>query len=55
MEYKSDMYIVTDATVVCSFQPFNSLDFVVRLTVWPTLWQRLWFWVFFNWKFKSDD
>jgi hypothetical protein len=52
------MKTITPKPRVCWVAPFgDDPDFKVILTSWPTKWQRFWFRVFFNWKFKgmNDD
>ena len=44
----------TTPPAVCEFYPFGEkARIVVSLTAWPSWWARLWFFVFFGWRFKA--
>ena len=39
---------------VCYFHPFGPQAKVVyTLFAWPSMWARVWFFVFFGWRFKE--
>lgn len=52
----NNIYFTTFSTpqYVCELRPFGEdNDFVLNLVSRPNLWKRLWFYLFFGWKFKN--
>jgi hypothetical protein len=52
--WKSVQHVVRmPPQVVCKFEPFGKAACITAgLTAWPSWWARLWFRVFFGWRFR---